>query len=119
MKYLSDNLLTLVLTLVLGISPLQNISASVSKCMTMNKSTHMQMKMLDKSTQTEINKSETKHDCCSDNACGTTHCASSIVAAIPSSNINDITYNLSNTYQKLNDSLIPFYPSSLYRPPRV
>lgn len=119
MKYLSDNLLTLVLAIVLGIAPLQNVSASVSKCMNMNKNMHMQMKMPDKATQTEITKSDNKHDCCKDNACGSTHCASSIVAAIPSSNANDITFNRSITYQKLNDSLIPFYPPSLYRPPRV
>lgn len=117
MKYLSDNLLTFVLTLVLGLSPLQNVSASESKCMTMNKS--MQMEMSDKSTQTEINKSDNKHDCCKDSACGTTHCASSVIAAVTSTNVIGITYNISNTYQNLNDSLITFYPSSLYRPPRV
>ena len=119
MKFLSDNLLTFALAILLGLSPLQSISASVSKCMNMSKSMHQQMKKSDTSIKAEMSKSDNKHDSCNGKVCGSTHCASSSVAAITSSNDIDVSYNESNFYPKANVLLIPYYPSSLYRPPRV
>ena len=118
MKSLSDNLMTFVLVLVLGLSPLQTIAASVSKCMNMS-SMHHQMNVSDNVTQTDMNKSDSKPDCCNKNECGTTHCASATVAAITSNNSSEITYLGTNTYQKISVSLTSFYPSSLYRPPKI
>lgn len=117
MKSLSDNLMTFVLALVLGLSPLQTITASVSKCMNMS-SMHHQMTVSDSATQTDMKKSGTKPDCCNINECGTTHCASASVMAITSNNFREITYSSENTYLKSSISLTSFYPSSLYRPPK-
>ena len=117
MKKLSDNLLTLILAFVLGLSPLQSITASVSKCMNMS-SMHHQMKSSEKTTQMDMKNPGSKSDCCNQNECGTTHCASATVAAITSNNTSDITYSINRTYQNPTASLTSFYPSSLYRPPR-
>ncbi len=119
MKKLSDNLLTLILAFVLGLSPLQSITASVSKCMDMDKNMHAQMKSSDNTANTDMKHLGSTEDCCNKNECGTTHCASATVAAIVSNNFNDITYTSSSVYQKHNVTLISFYSSSLYRPPRI
>jgi len=119
MKFLSDNVMVLMLTLVMGLSPLQSITASVSKCMDMDKNMHHQMNVSEQVAQSKMNQSDMKHDCCNQNECGTTHCASATVAAITSNNINDIIYTFSTVYQKPNVRLIPFYTSSLYRPPKI
>lgn len=119
MKFLSDNLLMLALAIVLGLSPLQSITASVSKCMNMSNSMHHQMNSSDSVTQADMKNSGTKPDCCNQNECGTTHCTSATVAAITSNNTSDIACSVNNTYQKPNVSLTPFYPSSLYRPPKI
>ena len=118
MKLLSDNLMTLILTVVLGLSPLQTITASVSKCMNMS-SMHHQMNVSDNVTQTDMNKSDTKPDCCNKNECGTTHCASATIVAIASNNFSEMTYLGANIYPKANFSLTSFYSSSLYRPPKI
>ena len=119
MKYLSDNLMMLALAIVMGLSPLQTIAASVSKCMNMSHSMHQQMKVSDSATHADMKQSGNKSDCCNQNECGTTHCASVAVAAITSNNISDVAYTVSETYQKPNVSLLPFYASSLYRPPKI
>jgi len=116
MNFLSDNLLTLVLTLVLGLSPVQNIAASASECMDMNSRIHHQMKSSD--SMTHINMTQADSDCCKDNTCGSTHCINATVAAITSNNISDVNYIVKNISQSTNVSLTSFYPSSLYRPPK-
>lgn len=118
MKFLSDNLMTLILAVVLGLSPLQTIAASVSKCMNMS-NMHHQMTTSDSTTQTEMMNPGTKSDCCNQNECGTTHCASATIVAITSSNTGDITYSANSRPLKYNVSLSSFYPSSLYRPPKI
>ena len=119
MKYLSDNFLTLILAFVLGISPIQSISASASKCMNMNTNMHAQMKMTGNDSKQVMDHSENKQSCCDKNECGTTHCVSTTIVAITSNIINNITYTSNYTYQKTNLLLIAFYPSSLYRPPKI
>lgn len=125
MKSLSDNLLTLMLIFALGLSPLQNIFASVSGCMNMaagnmNHGMHHQMKNSDHAQQTEMKQSGNKTDCCNKNECGTTHCASSAISAvIISHDISDIRYTVSTLYSKPSVSLVQFYPSTLYRPPKI
>ena len=119
MKFLSDNIMVLMLTIVMGLSPLQNIVASVSNCMSMDNTMQHQMNVSEQVAQSDMNQSDMKHDCCSQNECGTTHCASATVVTITSNNINDVTYTFSTVYQKPNVTLIPFYSSSLYRPPRI
>ena len=124
MKFLSDNILSLALALVMGISPMHNISASVSKCMDanltkMNQSMHHQMNASDNVTHGDMSQSNSKHGCCEKNACDMSHCANTIAAIINFDTQKSVTYTVSNVYLKPTVSLIPFYPSSLYRPPRV
>lgn len=122
MKFLSDNVLVLMLTLVMGLSPLQNIVASVSNCMSMGDAMPHQMNVSGQVAPSDMNQSDMKHDCCSQNECGTTHCASATVAAIASKTSNNnsgIIYLFNSAYQKSVVSLTSFYPSSLYRPPKI
>ena len=124
MKCLSDNLLMLALALVLGISPLQTITASVSKCADMNSTNmnqgmHHQMKASDKATHHDMSQSDTQNNCCEQNACDMSHCAGTIAAVVSFDTQNDMIYIVSNVHLKPSTSLIQFYPSSLYRPPRV
>lgn len=119
MKILSDNLLVLVLAIVLGLSPLQSIYASVSKCMNVNQSMHHQMMNSDKMMQHDMMQSEPLHDCCEQTACDMSHCASTVAAVITSDSLNEMTYTVSNVVLKPNDTLIQFFPSSLYRPPKI
>ena len=119
MNILSDNLLVLALAMVLGLSPLQSISASVCKCMSSSDSTHHQMDMSNKSMHAGMMHSDNQNDCCEENACEISHCASSVTATIISDTVNEMTYTVSNVVLSPTLSLIQFYPSSLYRPPRI
>ncbi|MCW8899621.1 MAG: hypothetical protein OQK95_02975 [Gammaproteobacteria bacterium] len=83
-------------------------------------SMHHQMKSSDKVMQSDMAKSDSQHDCCNKNECSTTHCASSVMTAVMTSvTITDVTYTVSTLYSKPSLSLISFYPSSLYRPPKI
>jgi hypothetical protein len=119
MKSVSDNLLMLVLAIVLGLSPLQSIAASASNCMKMTQGMHHQMNVSEKVMQNDMAQSDTQHDCCGQTACDMSHCASTIAVAITSDTMNDMTYTVSSVYLKPSVSLIQFYPSSLYRPPKI
>lgn len=124
MKFLSDNLLVLALAFVLGISPLQSISASVSKCMNMDQSMHHQMRGSEKVAQHDMSHSDISNqanqdDCCKQNTCDMSHCAGTVAAVMISDTQNNMTYTVSNVYTKPIISLFQHYPSSLYRPPRV
>jgi len=116
MKFLSDNFMVLFLAVVIGVSPLQSVAASASKCMDMNKNMHTQVNL---SGSAEMKHSGSTEDCCNKNECGTTHCASVTIVAIISNNTNDVTYTPGSAYQNPNVILLPVYSSSLYRPPKV
>lgn len=121
MKYLSDKLLMIALAIVLGVSPLQTIAASVSKCMSGSESMHHQMNVSNNTMQHNMGmiQSENQHECCQQNTCDMSHCASTIAAVLTSDNLNDMAYTISNVHLKPTVSLISFYSSSLYRPPKV
>lgn len=119
MKFISDNLLILALAVVLGLSPLQTITASVSKCMNMDQSMHHQMNVADKAMHSDMAQSDTQQDCCEQTACDMSHCASTTAAATTSNSLNDMTHTVGNVSLKPDVSLLQFYPSSLYRPPKV
>lgn len=114
-------ILTHIIILTLTALPVQVITASVSNCMDSNKAMHHQMngiKMV-MSSDMDMTQSDSQSDCCEQTACDMTHCASSTAAAITSNTQNDMTYIVSNVYLKPAVSLIAFYPSSLYRPPKL
>ena len=120
MEFMSNKLLTFVLVVVLGISPLQTISASMTKCMDMNKSMmHQQMNKSADTTQKEMAQSDEKSDCCKNNACMSSQCATSLTAITDENTDTSINYKVSTNFQKPDFSLTPYFPSSLYRPPRV
>ena len=116
---MSNKLLTFTLAIVLGISPLQTISASMSECMDMNKSMHQQMNKSADSIQKEMTQSDEKPDCCKNNTCMSSQCATSLPAITDKSTDTSINYKVSTNFQKPDFSLTPYFPSSLYRPPRV
>jgi len=119
MKFLSDNLLTLILAFILGLSPIQSASASVSKCMNMSTNMHAQMSITDNDSNISMKTSSNQSDCCGEHECASAHCASVSVATIISNNFNNVTYSVSNIYQKYNLVLISSPPTSLFRPPKV
>lgn len=108
-----------MLAIVLGLSPLQNIAASVSDCMNSVDTMHHQMSMSDSGMQHDMSQSGNKDDCCSENACDMSHCATPFTVAMIANNLSDITYTVTNIQLKPRLSLIQFYPSSLYRPPKA
>ena len=119
MKHISDNLLTIILAFVLGLSPIQSASASVSKCMNMSTNMHKQMSITDNGSNMSMKISSNQSDCCGEHECASAHCASVSAVTIISKNFNDVTYSLSNVYQKYNLVLISSPPTSLFRPPKV
>jgi len=121
MKFLSDNFMVLFLAVVIGVSPLQSVAASASKCMDMNKNMHTQINLSGSTASAEMKHSgsTTTEDCCNKNECGTTHCAGATIVAIISNNASDVTYTPDSIYRNPNVILLPVYPSSLYRPPKV
>jgi len=128
MKFLSNNLMLLVLATVLAISPLKVIASSVSDCMDADKNMHYSMnkspqnhstKASNKSSHHQEVKSGTQQDCCETTACDMTHCASFVAIAVTADTQSGIIYTLSEVSAKPSESLISFYPSSLYRPPKA
>lgn len=111
-----------LLAIVLVLSPVQTIAASVSNCMSVDNTMHHQMNMSASEIQhdmADMTKSNVEDDCCTQNTCDMSYCASATTAALISTNVNDMTYIVSNIFLKPNTSLVEFYPSSLYRPPKI
>lgn len=128
MRTLSNNFLTLILAFLLGFSPIQSISASVADCMSMGSvmssspsmsSMHQQMKTSGKNVQHDMSETNQQHDCCNQDACQMSHCISAFTAIMPTFGVKDVTYRVTNTVLIPGASTIQFYPSSLYRPPKV
>ena len=119
MKYLPDNLMMLMLAVVLGISPIQNIAASVSDCVSKADSMHHQMTMSGNIMQHDVSKANSEDDCCHQNTCDMSDCVNTFTAVVSSNKLNDMGYTVSNIQLKPGLSLIQFYPSSLYRPPKI
>lgn len=118
MKFISDNLLTFALAVVLGLSPIQSITASVSKCINMDQSMQHHMNVASTAMQNDMAQSGDK-DCCEQTTCDMSHCASGMAVVTVLDIQDDVTYIVSNIDLKPSVSLIQFYPSSLYRPPKV
>lgn len=122
MRTLFNNFLTLLLAFVLGFSPIQSIAASVSSCMdstNSRSSMHLQMKGSDKSSQHVMGQTNQQHDCCDQNECQMSHCISVFTAIMPSFSVKDLSYTATDISLIPSASTIQFYPSSLYRPPKV
>lgn len=119
MKNLSDILMMLALAIVLGVAPLQDISASVSECMNDSQTMYQQVNASDKVSHENMNHPDLQNDCCQESSCEVSHCATTTAATITSDTMNEMVYTVSNIVLKPNVSLIQFYPSSLYRPPKI
>jgi len=119
MKSISDNFLLLAFTLLLGFASVQNITASVSKCIAESNSLHHHIEVSANLAQTDKAQANSQADCCSQNSCASTQCASASVAVMSSAEISGITYTASRITPILSVSLLQSYPSSLYRPPRI
>jgi len=126
MKTLPNNFLTLILAFLLGLSPIQSIAASVSSCLSMEgvvsssmSSMHQQMKADDKNAQHDMGQTNNQHDCCDQNTCQMSHCASVYTAIMPTFTVKDVAYNATDISLIPSASSIQFYPSSLFRPPKA
>lgn len=128
MSRLSYHLMLFVLVLAFSLSPVQNVIAAVSSCMTtkhtMQINNHAKMsqhmKMSDNGVHHHMQKSGTQHDCCDDNkSCHTFHCASVTAAILISTPTIDVNHSVNSIYQNLKISLVSNYSSSLFRPPKV
>ena len=119
MKKISDNIWVVILAIVLVGTPMQTISASVSKCTNMEQGMHHQMTPSDMKSAPGMSANNSKQDCCEKMSCDMSHCSGTIVAFFVPALTNDMNYIVSNVYHQPNTSLINFYPSSLYRPPRA
>jgi hypothetical protein len=121
MRFLSNHsfsayLWTLSLVVLLGLSPVQNISASVSSATNMKNTMHHQMNGVLQKAKSDSNNA---HDCCDKNECASSHCAGIATAVITSTIIADFSYTVNSIYKAYPHSLTHTYPSSLYRPPKI
>jgi hypothetical protein len=80
---------------------------------------HVQVSVTDNDSNISMKISSDQSDCCGEHECAPAHCASVSVATIISNNFNDVTYSLSNIYQKYNLVSISSPSTSLFRPPKV
>lgn len=114
-----SNLQTIGLVFVLSISPIQSISASTSNCMDMENSMHHEMNITSQNNHHNMHTIDNSDDCCNKNKCESSHCISTTTAFISSNSTFYITTTDSSIYQIPDISLTHFYPSSLYRPPKL
>ena len=119
MKQLFNHFSMLVFAFVLAVSPIQSISASVAKCVTIDSGVHSHMMSADHAEKMGLADSAHAEDCCNQSECNMTHCAGSMATVITSYNINTISHLLSSVHKKPNTLSISFFPSSLYRPPKL
>ena len=119
MKSFSTNAILIILAAVLSIAPVQVIASSVSNCMGSKNNMHHVMKMSSQQQHEKMSKAATQHDCCKTTACDMTHCAGFVAIATPVEIPNDIYYTLSEITIIPTESLVAFYPPSLYRPPKA
>ncbi len=107
---------TLGLAIILGVSPVQNIFASVSGCMEMDNMTmHHQISA---STST-VSTPKTGHDCCNKNDCNSTHCTTSSTAGIVSTPHIITIFSVNKIFKMSSILLTHVYPPTLYRPPKI
>ena len=126
MKFLSNNSFfsyfwALCLMIVLGISPIQNITASVS-------SSNMEMKngmlhsMKHSSHHKKMNNDQNSNldeDCCKNAQCKYSHCSGTITAMIFSNSNIHFSYTANSIYKPAHLALTHHYTSSLFRPPKI
>lgn len=119
MKILSNNLILLALSAVLSIFPLQVFAVSVSDCFDTNKNMHHLMDMSHQGNHKQMTHTGTQKGCCGTIVCDMTHCAGFVAIATKTIKQNDLAYTLSEVHVLPTEALLPFYPSSLYRPPKA
>jgi hypothetical protein len=119
MKSLSNNVMMFALAIVLGISPIQSIVASVSDCYEIKQDVSHSMKISGSAMQHHQVNSNNQHGCCETTSCDMTHCASFVAIAITADTQNEMFYAMSDVVATPTEKLLPFYPPSLYRPPKA
>jgi len=129
MKKLSDNFLSVILLLILAISPVQNIIASTTHSMMMANSAYQEItvendvSINDISMQAEHCEGHKADHCKGDQSsqckCNTTHCTTTSLILLPvydqySFSLNHINFKCNSDSTTYQSTL-----SSLFRPPRV
>jgi len=127
MKKLLDNLLSIVLLLVLAVSPVQNALASVNHANTMISVMQQEMDVSDKSSSVQnslgaVDKMKKKH-CAGHTAsqckCDISHCTNVSFIMLPTSDLSNIGFTHSNFKISSDSDLIKPLVTTLFRPPRV
>ena len=106
------------LAIVLGVSPVQNATASISSS---NMKAEMKHNMNSSSHHMQVNNSQSSNsedDYCKKAQCKSTHCAGTIEAFISSDTFSDYTYIVNSVYKSPHLLLTHHYASSLFRPPK-
>lgn len=117
MKKLSDNFLSLVLLLILAVSPVQNTIASVSHANTMTTNT-VQQEMTDSRNMDMQNSNCNAHQA-NQCKCDISHCATVSFIILPTAKTLSLSFNhIPFTLSSDSDFIQPLV-SSLYRPPRI
>ena len=133
MKKLSDNFLSIILLLILAISPVQTAIASTTHSMMAN-ATYQEMlvendvaiddkAITDISMQAEHCEGHKTDHCKGDQAsqckCNSTHCTTTSLILLPVYDQNSFALNHINFKRNSDSSTYQSTLSSLYRPPRV
>jgi hypothetical protein len=120
----SEKLLAMLLALMLGLSPLQSAMASFTSAFGQEGSTHHQMSdtpcdmdMENSHAVQDGNQCDMQSDCV-DHSCASGHCASGVLAVIPSF-ANFIVSCSTPEFYRTHEEFVDQLFSSLFRPPRV
>lgn len=123
MQILSERLLVILLTLLLGLAPLQSALASFANSSDQEDGVHQMEGM--PSDMTGVTDHDT-HDCeqcnvgneCAGHDCSSSHCTSCVLALLPI-----LSFQASHTTATVlfpsDDGIISQLSSSLFRPPRA
>ena len=120
---LSEKLLTVILALLLGLSPLQGAVAAMQDSPAQDMGMHQMVEQPDE--QNTVTLHQMSHDCqqhkgdrgCTSHASSCNQCASCVVGLLPVTTSN-VTPTVTTGLRPFNDGLSTPHAPSLYRPPR-
>ena len=124
MHRLSEILLAILLTLLLGFSPLTGAVAGITASYDQEEGTHQMASMpadmvmaFDHATAHDCEQCNTD-DCCAGDSCSSGHCVH-CVSALPAIYSHQTQFTASPVLIRADDSFINRLSASLFRPPRA
>ena len=121
---LHKKIIAVLLSLLLGLLPLQGVFATDSSMM------HFQDAMVDANVGVDMNHEQLsdmvlecdqgeQDSCCSGSSCDVHHCASCVFAAVPTVSSLLLSLPFASHLAIFESRITSFTPASLYRPPRA